>query len=293
MKPPIYQPYIGGKGGVDIGLKPIEEKAWLEVDDKFNEEILLKKNLYKHRKAEVFISSHVSRNIQQDTLNKILGYMDKFYPSSYNIQSEYVEVFQSGDVYKYNDFENPLELASLIVQEDLVLMHPEENVFKLEAASLCAPTRWSLQEKFQQSLSDIHAGVPGYKQKIDSRVNKIFLNLPPNRIFERFNWSIFDSPKLFQPISSKSLVEIENIEPESLYLRVERQTIRLLDNHKTVLFTVRVHSDPITSILNNKQSIIDLLKAIQNLDDDMKNYKVIKPFESNLKQWLKSKIEHE
>ena len=45
--------------------------------------------------------------------------------------------------------------------------------------------------------------------------------------------------------------------------------------------------------INNKKAVFDLIQAIQNLAEDMKTYKVIKPFESNLKQWLKSKIDHE
>ena len=93
-------------------------------------------------------------------------------------------------------------------------MKPKENIFYLDSASLCAPTRWSLREKFQQSLSELHQSVPGYKDKIDSRVNTIFTNLPDQKIFERYNWSIFDSPELFQPISNKSLVEIKNTKPE-------------------------------------------------------------------------------
>ena len=134
--------------------------------------------------------------------------------------------------------------------------------------------------------------MPGYKEKIDSRVNKIFLNLPDKKIFERFNWSIFDSPELFQPINSKRLVEIENIEPSELFLRVERQTIRRVDKSMAVLFTVRVHVDPITSILKDKEMILDLIKAINNLEEDMKAYKVIKPFEANLMSWLKLKANH-
>ena len=127
----------------------------------------------------------------------------------------------------------------------------------------------------------------GYLEKIDSRVNNIFKNLPDEKIFERFNWSIFDSPELFQPIGSKSLVEISNTKPEELFLRVERQTIRRLHQSRSILFTVRVHVDSIISILGNKELVIDLTKAIQNLDEDMKSYKVIQPFEDKLISWLR------
>ena len=150
----------------------------------------------------------------------------------------------------------------------------------------------SLNEKHKQSLSEIHKEVPGY-EKIDSRVNNIFRNLPDKKVFERFNWSIFDSPELFQPIGSKSLVEIKNINPEDLFLRVERQTLRRLENSRSILFSVRVHVDPVSSILTNQQAVVDLIKAIQNLEEDMKSYKVILPFENKLIGWLKSKLNNE
>ena len=293
MSLPLHRPYKDGKGGVDIGLKPINEIEWLEIDSHFKEEISYKKKLYKDRKADVLVASTKSREVQQKTLDLILNHLTQYHSNAYEITSRYINIHESNDLYYFDEFENPLELASLLVQEDLILMQPTGDIFKLEAASLCAPTRWSLQEKFQQSLSDIHAEVPGYKERIDSRVNKIFSNMPNDKIFERFNWSIFDSPELFQPISSKSLVEIENILPNELYLRVERQSIRRLNESKTILFTVRVHVDPISSILTDKYLILDLLKALQNLDDEMKVYKVIKPFEKNLINWLRLKASYE
>ena len=103
----------------------------------------------------------------------------------------------------------------------------------------------------------------------------------------------FDTPELFQPIGSKSFVEIKNINPEDLFLRVERQTLRRLENSRSVLFTVRVHVDPVSSILTNQQAVLDLIKAIQNLEEDMKSYKVIRPFEHKLIRWLKSKLNNE
>ena len=172
-------------------------------------------------------------------------------------------------------------------------MKPNQDIFQLESASLCAPTRWSLKDKFRKSLTAIHKEVPGYKEKIDSRVNNIFRNLPNHKIFERFNWSIFDSPELFQPVSNKSDVEINNIDPEKLFIRVERQTLRRLEASQCVLFAVRVHVDPISSILKSQEAIYDLIKALENLDNDMKTYKVIKPFEKNLMNWLKSRAINE
>jgi len=286
---PIHQPYKDGKGGVDIGLKPIQKESWLEIDNLFSAEIAEKKQLLKNKRSDVLITPSSSFSIQKEVLTTILEHLQLFHANLFNINNETVEIIKTKEIYNHQKFPNPLELASLLVQEDLIIMKQIEEDYHLESASLCAPTRWSLQDKFRESLSRIHKEVPGYEQKIGKRVDSIFSNLPDDKIFERFNWSIFDSPELFQPINSKTLVEIRDLRPQELFIRVERQTIRRLKQSKSVLFTVRVHVDPITAILDSKRSIEDLITAISNLDLDMKTYKVITPFEENLINWLKSK----
>lgn len=293
MNFPIHQPYKDGKGGVDIGLKPIQKESWLEIDNLFSTEIAEKKKLLKNKRSDVLITPSSSFSIQKEVLTTILEHLQLFHANLFNINNETVEIIKTKEIYNHQKFPNPLELASLLVQEDLIIMKQIEEDYHLESASLCAPTRWSLKDKFRESLSKIHKEVPGYEQKIGKRVDSIFSNLPDDKIFERFNWSIFDSPELFQPINSKTLVEIQNLRPQELFIRVERQTIRRLEQSKSVLFTVRVHVDPITAILDSKRSIEDLITAISNLDLDMKNYKVITPFEENLINWLKSKAINE
>ena len=43
LRLPIHTPYKNGEGGVKVGLEPIKESDWLEIDDLFNSEIELKR----------------------------------------------------------------------------------------------------------------------------------------------------------------------------------------------------------------------------------------------------------
>tara|TARA_Y100001970_G_scaffold158168_1_gene193467 strand:+ start:399 stop:1274 length:876 start_codon:yes stop_codon:yes gene_type:complete len=287
---PIHKPYLDGQGGVKIGLSPISESKWLEIDDKFIEEIDLKKELLKTNRNEVLQIAENCEEEQNEILEYILDYLQKFHSEKFKISQDSVYVESTNDSYKLNQFENPIELASLLVQEDLVLMSPRKDKFYLEAASLSAPSHWSLTEKFSKSLMDLHNGVPGYKEDIGKRVDEIFNKLPAERILERYNWSIYDDPKLFQPVHSKPLVEFKVAKPNKLFLRVERQTIRKLPKYGTVLFTIRVHVDPIESILNDKHSLKSLKMAVENLSGSMKEYKSINQFEKSLIDWLENKI---
>ena len=290
MPLPKHTPYLDGQGGVKIGLSPIPESTWLELDNKFEEEILLKKNLLNTNREDVLQISEGSQDEQEEVLESILNYLQEFHSDKYKFSKDSIYVESTNDLYDLNQFENPIELASLLVQEDLVLMSPKKNEFYLEAASLSAPSHWSLTEKFSKSLMDLHDGVPGYKEDIGKRVDEIFNKLPTERILERYNWSIYDDPKLFQPVHSKPLVEFKETKPYKLFLRVERQTIRKLPKNGAVLFTIRVHVDPIESILDDKRSLESLKMAIENLSGPMKKYKSIDQFEESLIDWLKDKI---
>ncbi len=182
-----------------------------------------------------------------------------------------------------------------MVQEDLVLMIPSNKHYFLGAASLCSPSNWSLREKFNKSLLNLHEHVPSYKKMIGSRVDNFFTKLPPDRIFQRFNWSIYEDPSLFQPARSKSIIErSKNINSsnagESIFLRVERQTVRKLPETHAVVFTIRVHVDPLCSIENDLSLLRDLNFALDNLSKKMKVYKSIDQIESPLKDWLNNKI---
>ena len=290
MPLPKHTPYLDGQGGVKIGLSPISESAWLELDNKFEEEILLKKNLLNTNRDKVLQISKGSEDEQEEILESILNYLQKFHSDKYKFSKDSIYIKSTNDLYDLRQFKNPIELASLLVQEDLVLMSPKEDKFYLEAASLSAPSHWSLTEKFSKSLLDLHDGVPGYKEDIGKRVDEIFNKLPTERILERYNWSIYDDPKLFQPVHSKPFVEFKETKPNKLFLRVERQTIRKLPKYETILFTIRVHVDPIESILNDNHVLKSLKMGVENLSGPMKEYKSINQFEKSLIDWLEDKI---
>ena len=290
MTLPKYTPYLDGQGGVKIGLSPISESKWLEIDNKFEEEIRLKKKLLKTNRNDVLQITQGSEDKQNEILESIVSYLQKFHSDIFKVTKDSVYIESTNDLYKLNQFKNPIELASLLVQEDLVMMSPKEDKFYLEAASLSAPSHWSLTEKFSKSLMDLHHGVPGYKEDIGQRVDEIFNRLPAERILERFNWSIYDDPKLFQPVHSKPFVEFKESKPSKLFLRVERQTIRKLPVYGTVLFTIRVYVDPIESILNDEHTLASLKMAVENLSGPMKKYKSIDQLEKTLLLWLKDKI---
>ena len=280
MSLPKHTPYRNGDGGVKVGLEPIEEADWLEIDNLFDSEIELKKKLYESYYKEIHQELDLSLKSQQELLEMLKTHLNQYHPN-----------------HKFTTTETsaPLKNASLMVQEDLVLMLPKEEKYFLGAASLCAPSNWSLKEKFNGSLLELHKDVPSYEREIGNRVNNLFNKLPNDRIFQRFNWSIYEEATLFQPAKSKSFVErsktITNKNAgDRLFIRVERQTIRRLPETKAIAFTIRVHVDPLSSIKDDLSLVRDLKKALKSLSEGMKRYKSLGPIETPLLGWLDNRI---
>ena len=284
---PKHTPYQNGKGGVRIGLKPINTKNWLEIDDNFKNENNLKKNLLSSKRHEVFQANNNSFSAQNELLKMVTEHLKKYHSEKYSFKDQNIFIKTTGETINLLDSNTPpIETASLLVQEDLILMIPKENKFYLEAAVLTSPSHWSLLEKFSKNLIDLHEGVPGYEEKIGSRVEEIFNKLPSDRILERLNWSIYDSPELFQPVGSKPEVTMKRKDIRDLYLRVERQTIRKLPDQGSIVFTVRVHVDPLLSISKEHDLLDDLNLAIASLPQEMKEYKAIDQIEREVINWI-------
>ena len=282
MNLPKHTPYKFGEEVVKVGLEPIEEAEWLEIDNLFDSEIELKKKLYESHYKEIHQELDLSFKSQQELLEVLKTHLKQYYPSHKITETE---------------TSSPLKKASMMVQEDLVLMIPAEEKYFLGAASLCAPSNWSLKEKFNDSLVDLHKDVPSYQKKIGNRVNNIFNKLPNDRIFQRFNWSIYEDASLFQPVKSKSLVErsktiTDKNAGDRLFIRVERQTIRRLPKTQAIAFTIRVHVDPLSSIKEDLLLVKGLKKTLKNLSQGMKKYKSVDQIESPLIGWLDKKIKN-
>jgi len=162
-----------------------------------------------------------------------------------------------------------------------VLMRKGETGWRLAAAGLCFPSSWSLAEKFARPLDDIHAPVPGFAAgtRPAALITRIFDNLSPQQPVERLNWSLQEDDRLHHPRSKDA--RDAGIRPEaggllgnnlsaSTFIRVERQTLRRLPLSGDILFTIRIHLDPLRRLAAHPQagrlagSLADQLDALSH-----------------------------
>lgn len=241
-----HTPYDGSATPFTIGLKPLDLSGWLEIDVLHAPYIAEKRRLFAERPGDVFAEEEGTREAQGEVLELARGWLAQHAPALPRPDGE--------------PGEPPLKTASLLVQEDLVLMRRGADGWRLAAASLCFPSSWSLAEKFGRPLSDIHVPVPGFGPgtRNDTVIGRIFDSLAVDRPVERANWSLQDNPALYHPLSDLERDTRAAARPArfgdenpiaAAFIRVERQTLRRLPNSGDILFTIRIHLDPLARLV--------------------------------------------
>jgi hypothetical protein len=238
-----------------MGLRPLEESRWFEVDEHREEELALKNSLLTERRTTVVATRARANEASDELLEAIVMNLTKYHPSL-SLEVNYEE--------------HPIVAASRLVQEDLCIL-VRDNAWRLEAACVCFPSRWSLVNKIGASLDDIHEPVPGYDMELASPTNAVFNRMTPQRSFWRLNWTLLDDEALHQPSNTSSL-HIES--RDEWFFRVERQTLRQLEKTKAIVFTIRTYVSPLSELRETSgEFYANLVHAIEAAPTSMKEYK--------------------
>jgi hypothetical protein len=70
-----------------------------------------------------------------------------------------------------------------------LIIAPPDGQYHIDAAAVCLPGFWRLEEKFRMSLDTLHfeANVPHYGAKLQKPMNRFFKNLSPEKPVIRNN----------------------------------------------------------------------------------------------------------
>jgi dimethylamine monooxygenase subunit A len=217
-----HTPYDGSAKPFTIGLKPLDLREWIDVDDKIDIYFAEKKRLYTEEWSNVYATVPGMEDAEREVLEILTAHLkDTRLPTTAEMKDL-----------------PPLAQAGLLVQEDLVIMARSPEGWRLSAASLCFPSAWSLREKIGKLMHEVHGPVPGFSE--GTRNAGLI-----ERMFD--NRTLFGQDKLYHPVSEGGLKRRFGDGPiaEKVFLRLERQTLRKLPRTGTILFTIRTYIDPI------------------------------------------------
>jgi hypothetical protein len=234
-----HRPYDGSSKPFTIGVRPLEPARWIEPDDKLEGYLTEKHELFASKRSDVFLARDDTGDSQREIRDALAEYLTGQYPQLYRRDGAAIHI--AGRRTVALDEQTPaLMQAANLVQDDLAIMRRDNNDWRLAAAAICFPSTWVLREKFDRTLAEIHAPVPGFEGDMERRVTRIFDNLRPGSPVERFNWSIYDNDALHHPLPSTTA-------SDTAYIRVERQTLLKMPRSGDILFTIRVLIDPLAA----------------------------------------------
>ncbi len=251
---PAHTPYDGSSKLFTIGLRPLDLADWIEVDGNLGAHLAEKRRLYAEIPEKVFVEQPGTREAQSEALDLIGAHLLECHPATHRAAGNRVEAVGDGSAPASGDA--PLKAASLLVQEDLILMRKDAEGWRLVAGALCFPSSWSLAEKFGRTMDEIHIPVPAFGPgtRTAGLIGRIFDNLAVEQPVQRFNWSIQAGDDLYHPLSDRerdvraasrsSRFPGGDVEAHA-FMRVERQTLRKLPRSGDILFTIRIHLDPL------------------------------------------------
>lgn len=276
-----------------MALQRLDPRRWIEPDARFAEELRLKEELWSRRPRDVFQALPEAAAAQAELRETLLGHLLQDHPDHYRREGDSLLIELNASQHLLTKEEPPLLQASRWVQDDLCLLQPCGESHCLSAASLCAPSYWRLGDKLGRPLGAIHGPVPAYDRRIGDPMERLFRQLKAYRPVWRANWSIVDSPRLFQPGDEYSHdrhpgAMDSSTAGERLYLRTERQTLRRLPRTGAIVFTIRVYIDPLRQVLAEPGVAAGLQAAVLGLSEAEWRYKGMDRFRPVLLDYLRS-----
>jgi hypothetical protein len=252
-----------------MGTRALGDRPWLLIDDRRDHELALKAQLCADRHAEVFAGGPESQDAGQTVVELI--------------EASGLTVMDDPDLHA-------LDRAGRSVQEDLCLMHRRPDGWRLEAASLCFPSRWRLSTKIGRHVTEVHGPVEGYRARLAGRVDSLFDRLTERPVWRR-NWFGHPAGPLFHPErpAAGDPIVAATAAATALVVRSERQTLRLLPSvEHWILFTIRVQQATLADFVAAPGRGAAFRAYLRLAPTDVLTHRGLTPPQiAEVKQWLR------
>jgi hypothetical protein len=264
----LYLPHLQDPEILHMGLQTILPEQWLQPDLEASDFYQNKIIQFNRNPDTVYQAEAESVKAQAEFGALLLDYLLRQHGDIYQRDENHLYAPALGLQWQLNDIES-LWQSSLWIADDICILLPDSDDYRLCAASLCSPSHWYLAEKFGQTLAAIHKPIPGFEQTLTPAVSRFFSHLRVEHPVQRFNWSVQPSDSLSwlgdgdEPLSADA----------ALFWRVERQTLRRLPQTGAVAFTIKVYVHPLEELRQLPAAMSALLNAIDRCSDDMQDYK--------------------
>ncbi|KAF8803724.1 hypothetical protein BYT27DRAFT_7109166 [Phlegmacium glaucopus] len=340
VKPIPYRPFRWGAYHVTMGIRNMPWNDWIELDNEYEDYHRIKVHRIETlgERAVRVLGDDANPGIVRggaeaavELVHELAEYLSRRYPKDFSIV-RHPQRFPAGTLFcdwgwegeppiktvtmvslgiSYDlplsvqdgsqAAEKAMEIAGLLIQEDLVIMiEGTDGKYYFQAGAICLPGFWRMQDKIGLRLDDIHilGNVPQYREKLGASLERFFRRIPVDKPVIRDNYfiqaNVGEGPN---PIDRRELAWAEStmgpeerfrhgshgeegnkeasgkVTVEGLLLRTERQTLRRLGRSGGVVFTVRTYLTPVTSLAEEEGVAGRLASALRSWPEDVGKYK--------------------
>lgn len=281
---PLYLPFEAPPFRMTMGLVARDPCELISLDALYPAEIEQRRALLAQWGSEVAAAVPGAEAACCELVERLAEVLPRRYPEQFERRPGAVHNRVTDETWRLDA--DPLTAAALLVQEDLSLLELREGVPVLIGGTLCFSPGWRLLEKLGQPLAQVHGKVPLFAERLARPVDRLMVQLRRGKLVGRLNWTLYDNPALFRPgrhfrAEPDPAITRENA-VDKLFLRVERQTLSVLDRTGTILFGIRTHVYPLRRVVAVPGSAGRLADAVEALPPEMALYKSIAPFRDAL-----------
>jgi hypothetical protein len=190
---------------------------------------------------------------------------------------------------------DPLRFIAPQVQDDLVLLDQREGSLWADAGVVTAAADWSMRFDVGMSFLEIHGPVPRvHPAGVVNRAHEFLMRLQPGEAYRRTNWTMTVGRRLdtatetYPEWGSDRRLVLEQDLGSRLHLRVEVQHLVRLPSSGAVLFLIRTYLLPLTDVARVPAWRDRLAAVLEELPEDMADYKGITRYRHAAVDWLRS-----
>ena len=172
--------------------------------------------------------------------------------------------------------DNIIDFA-LNFEEDVAIIH--QGI--LSAICFCFPSSWIPASGLGKSLKQIHAPVADNELlvKASDKIASTISDFEQGS-FRRYVWTITKVPSLSNYEKITEMYKDEEIDINTLFMRIETQTTLPLPNNSIALFFVKVDVLPLKDVWYRYKNL--LLQSLNSMSDNVVRYKNLSAIRSYL-----------
>ncbi len=298
--PARYAPWTKGIYDVAPALRPLgtdfgngnQDACLIQLDREFPRYRMNKEAAYADERSKYFGLADLPCAVTLAVIQAIAEHLCRDYPGAYSQCEKSLTCSLTGDCVEWTedgrlDRENSrlavpcgdlLEAVALQIQPDLAVIVREPNdVDRVAAVHVCAPSHWDPVGKLGQSFFETHTVVPGF-DRVNAAAGKMVEAMIAQGPFVRFVWGVESDDRLNHHPDPPDGWSFDNwngrrFDRDSFWVRVERQTLLGLPEVNAALFVIHAKTVCAQTVLASTDERRALVTALHSMSPDARRYK--------------------